>query len=249
MSAQTKGVPRPTHDFRLIELTLTSGTKSFRGARAVLNPATGKVLPAAEDQAGMIALGIFVRDVDATLADKPVTVDLEMEVRVAFFQNATSTDAVLATDVGKLAYHVDDQTVGVLSAGRTVAGRVLVLDSRGVGVAKLDFASVLGDAPLAPAPDVASFTANDWAPAAIVNGALYDVPTTGAASTVTLPAAAPDGTRASFAADGTKNAHTVQYRDATGPVNLTTALTAAKRHLVHVAKRDGKWVANAYVSP
>jgi hypothetical protein len=75
------------------------------------------------------------------------------------------------------------------------------------------------------------------------------VPATGAASTVTLPAAALDGTSASFVADGTANAHTVQYRDATGVVNLTAALTAAKRHLVIVEKVGGKWFANAYVSP
>jgi hypothetical protein len=81
------------------------------------------------------------------------------------------------------------------------------------------------------------------------NGLIFDVPTTGAASTVTLPAAAREGTRVYFSADGTKNGHTVQYRDATGPVNLTTALTASKRHSVTALFLGSKWVAQAYISP
>jgi len=66
---------------------------------------------------------------------------------------------------------------------------------------------------------------------------------------VTLPASAPDGTFAYFTANGVLNANTVQYVDATGPTNITTALTASKRHLVVVVKRGGSWFANAYVSP
>jgi len=81
------------------------------------------------------------------------------------------------------------------------------------------------------------------------SGLIYDIPTTAAASTVTLPAAAAEGTILYFVADGTKNGHTVQYRDATGPVNLTTALTASKRHQVTAIYLNAKWTANAYVSP
>jgi hypothetical protein len=83
----------------------------------------------------------------------------------------------------------------------------------------------------------------------IVHDAIYDVPATSAASTVTLPVDAPDATRVTFAANGTKNAHTVQYRDSSGPTNITTALTASKRHLVIAQKLGGMWFANAYVSP
>ncbi len=52
-----------------------------------------------------------------------------------------------------------------------------------------------------------------------------------------------------FVADGTKNGHTVTYRDATGTVALTTALTASKRHLVVATFLNGLWNANAYVGP
>lgn len=108
-----------------------------------------------------------------------------------------------------------------------------------------------GDAatPLAGVATLPAYVGNDSAPTVIVPAAVYDVPATGAASTITLPAAPPDGSRAVFLADGTKNAHTVQYRDATGPTNLTTALTASKRHEVLVYALGGKWFANAYVSP
>lgn len=93
------------------------------------------------------------------------------------------------------------------------------------------------------------FVANDSAPAAIEHDRIYTVPSTGAASTVTLPAAAPDGTRAFFVANGVLNGHTVQYRDATGPTVVTAALTASKRHLVTAIKIAGVWTACSGVSP
>lgn len=105
--------------------------------------------------------------------------------------------------------------------------------------------------PLAPPPasDLAAFQSNNAAPATLVSGRTYSIPATAAASTVTLPAAAADGTIVYFVADGTNNGHTVQYRDATGPTNITTALTANVRHLVVAIKRGTAWYANAYVSP
>jgi hypothetical protein len=97
---------------------------------------------------------------------------------------------------------------------------------------------------------LAAFSSNNINLGASPNsGAVYDIPTTAAASTVTLPATATEGTILYFVADGTKNGHTVQYRDATGPVNLTTALTASKRHLVIAVALNGLWNCNAYVSP
>lgn len=244
MTAAAADRSRKQHVWKHRTFTLTSGTKAFKGAACVLVLATGKVKPGVAGM-GLMFLGVFDETIDATSAEKEVSVDLLREVVVEWFVNATSTNAVAATDVGKRAFFVDDQTVGILADNRTLAGRIWGVDTnKGVAVEKLD------DAPEVHAvPIVGAFTANDYAPATLEADAIYDVPTTGAASTVTLPAAAPDGTVVHFAADGTKNGHTVQYRDATGPTNLTTALTALKRHLVVCAKRDGKWVANAYVSP
>lgn len=243
MSALTQERARRTYPWKYKQFTLASGTKAFKGGRAALNT-SGKVVPATS-VAGLLPIGVFAETVDATAADAPVQVDLEREVVLEYFANATAGDAIAATDIGSTAYMFDDQTVCITAAGRSVAGRIWDVDAlKGIGVEKSDAARKV---PSQPA--VGAYAANDYAPVSIEADAVYDVPTTAAASTITLPAAAPDGTRATFAADGTKNGHTVQYRDATGPTNLTTALTASKRHLVVVQKLGGKWFANAYVSP
>lgn len=245
MTALSRGRQRAQATWKKKVFTLSSGKKAYKHGRAALDLATLEVIPA-ESSPGLLGLGSFTDEVDATSAAASVGVELDKELVLEWFANATSTDAVVAGDVGKWCFYLDDQTVTISASGRSKAGRVRAVDSaKGVLVELgMEMAPVLLEQ-----PDVASYTANDWAPAAITSGAVYDVPTTGAASTITLPAAAQDGTIVHFAADGTKNGHTVQYRDATGPANLTTALTASKRHLVTAIKRDGKWFANAYVSP
>lgn len=227
--------------------TLASGKIAFQGGAAFLNLATSKVEPAAS-ATGYLYLGTFAEKVDASAADAPVNVDLVEEIVTRRFVNATAGDAIAATDVGGIAYFLDDQTVCITPAGRTVAGRIWDVDTtKGVAVEKIESAEAPLANPAATTP--AGYVGNDLIITSFVQDGVYDVPTTGAASTVTLPAAAPNGARVLFAADGTKNGHTVQYRDATGPANLTTALTASKRHLVECVKRGGLWFANAYVSP
>ncbi len=227
--------------------TLTSGQGvAWQGAAICFRPSTGKCVLAQNASEADIFLGFAVDKYDATSADVSINVDLIDELHLHWMVNATSTDACAATDIGKLCYLMDDQTVTITPNGRSVFGRIWAYDStKGVLVQKM----AVGQPQFSGQPAAGSFTAGNYAPAAIVNGATYDVPTTAAISTITLPAAAPDGTVAYFAADGTKNGHTVQYVDATGSVNLTTALTASKRHLVVVNKRGAKWFANAYVSP
>lgn len=228
-----------------IELTFASGDIGYAGTSVFLNPNTGKV--GVVPGPGLIYVGQLHDGVDASSADKVCQIDMLDGMWLEWLPCGTAGDAIVATDVGKLAYHLDDQTLTINPLGKTLAGRIWKVDAiKGILFQKLP---MIGSEVAAGTPAVASFTANDYAPATIINGAIYDVPTTAGVSTVTLPAAAPDGTVASFAADGVKNGHTVQYRDATGPVNLTTALVASKRHLVMVAKRDGKWIANAYVAP
>lgn len=246
MAAKTKDRARPFKLFTTIDLTLLSGTIAYKGAAAVFNGA-GKVIPATSSPLQQ-AIGVFhSQKVDASAADKTVGVDLGREVRGDWFTNHTAGDAVLTTDVGKLCYFLDDDTVTITPTNRSIAGRVWAVDSsKGVLVEKLD-----RPAQLLPVPTAIAFVANDYVltAAALVQDAVIDVPATGAASTVTLPAGAPDGSRVTFVADGTKNGHTVQYRDATGPTNLTTALVASKRHCVVCVKQLGAWYANAYVSP
>lgn len=228
-------------------MTLASGFKAWKGARIALNLSTGKVQPAAVlTTAALLVIGNAHETVDATAADKELEVNLDREFIARWWVNSGVT-AIAAADVGRLAYIEDDQTVcKTPTAGAPAAGRIWAVSAtRGVLVETLPhllFGPVVGAAP-APVSNDIIIAANP------PSGAVIDVPTTAAASTVTLPATAIEGTRLYFAADGTKNGHTVQYRDATGPTNLTTALTASKRHLAIAAFLGGKWHVNAYVSP
>lgn len=236
------------HLFRLAE-----GFKAYAGAQAFLDPNTGKVRPGGDDP-DLIYIGIFHRTVDATDAEADVNVNLGMEIEIRYWANDTAAP-VTAEDVGKLCYSKDDQTATMSAAGNSPLGRVWIVDPvEGVGVQKLEGLGAGGGGAgggegLVIALD--AFTANDIAvdgdPA---HGTIYDVPDTSAASTITLPADADEGTRLTFTADGVKNGHTVTYRDgANGNAAITTALTASKRHLVDVLFLDGTWRANAYVSP
>ncbi len=247
MTAQAGNRTPDEANWKYKVFNLASGEHAYQGSSLCFNPTTSKVVVAPDDGSGdgLIFIGFAVDEVDASSAEKEINVDLIDELHLHWFANAGGGDAVASTDVMKDCFLHDDQTVSITSEGKPLAGRVWAVDAtKGVLVEKRTPATNI-----APQPALAAFAAGDNAPAAITNGAIYDVPATAAASTITLPADAPDGTVAYFVADGTKNAHTVQYRDATGPTNLTTALTASKRHLCVVAKRDGKWFANAYVSP
>lgn len=227
-------------------MILASGFKAWKGARIGLNLATGKVQPAAVGTANLLIIGAAHETIDAAGGDKELEVDFDREFYARWWVNSL-TSPITATDLGRLAYVEDDQTVAKApAAGAPVAGRIWAVSAtRGVLV-EVNPALAGG-----PAAGVApAFVANDSVVVANPsNGAVIDIPTTAAASTVTLPAVAIEGTRLYFVADGTKNGHTVQYRDATGPVNLTTALTASKRHLAIAAFLGGKWFVNAYVSP
>lgn len=229
-----------------LPVTLT-GVKAWKGAKIALNLSTGKaVLAAANVTAPLLVIGCAHETVDATAADKELDVVLDREIWGRWQVNSGVT-AVVAADIGRLCYQEDDQTVCADPvAGQPVAGRVWQVSStRGVFVELLlspGPSPLVGHAPAPVAGDVI-LLANP------PPGAVIDVPTTAAATTVTLPATAIEGTAIDFVADGTKNGHTVQYRDATGPTNLTTALLASKRHLVRCAFLGGKWHANAYVAP
>lgn len=245
MTAQAKERAIDTAAWRYRRFTLKSGSVAWKSGAAFLELATGKVVPALQAAAGFLFLGVFNESVNASTGDKLVNIDLGGEIDLYYFANS---GPILATDIGKLCYFDDDQTVVLAAGTRQLAGRVLDVDARkGVGV-DVSVARFASQERTMAGPALA-FVANDAAPTDVINGAVYNLPATAAASTVTLPAAAPDGVIAFFAADGTANGHTVTYRDATGAVALTTALVASKRHLTVASKVNGKWVANAYVSP
>lgn len=258
MTALAKEKMKLTERWTFKEFPLAVTNKAWKNGIACGDLSTGKCEPG-HPETDLFVIGSFAETVDATAAEQMVNVDLGKEIEVEWWANAPGGDAVVAGDLFNLCYILDDQTVTRTSTGASVAGRIWAVDAtKGVAVERLQaiptpstsLLGLEGDPQTAPA-----FAANDSVVANNPNsGTIFAIPATAAASTVTLPATAVDGTVLYFVADGTLNGHTVQYRDATGPVNLTTALTASKRHLV-VAVRNGatgaggKWYANAYVSP
>jgi hypothetical protein len=254
MTAQSAERARSVERWTYRQFTLAATHKAWKGASAslVLSGAdAGRVVPSRTTLViDQMVIGTFSETVDATSAAKSVNVDFGREIEMEWLANS-GTNVVSASNVGSLAYYEDDQTVGTLSTGYPRAGRVWSVDAtRGVLVQRLRDVTDRLAGLTSQVVASAAFVANDLVvPNNPTSGTVYTVPATGAASTVTLPAAARTGTRLTFVANGTLNGHTVQYRDATGPTNLTTALTAAKRHSV-VCDFDGtNWYAAAYVSP
>lgn len=232
------------------KFTLAANNAAWKGGAAALDLSTGRVEPA-HVETDLFYIGTFVESKASSASEQQVEVHLGREITVYWFANGSSIDD---TDIGSLCYFDDDQTVSTTSTGKSVAGRIWAVDSTlGVAVEKLQ-AVPAAIATLDGLPgvdtDPGSFVSNDLVIADSPNpGAIFEIPATAAASTVTLPATATEGTILYFVADGTNNGHTVQYRDATGPTNLTTALTASKRHQVTAVFLNSKWTAAAYVSP
>lgn len=102
---------------------------------------------------------------------------------------------------------------------------------------------------LTPTAYLPAHVANDIIPLDIESGTIYDIPALDAGSTITLPAAAADGTYCWIRGDGTKNDQTIQVRDATGPTNLTAAIGANKRVLLFCVKVAGAWYCMNGVAP
>lgn len=249
MTALTKARQTSFETWNEKQFTLASGNKAFKGGLAAIDLSTGKVEPAHSAEADLFVFGTFTEDVDATSADKLVNVRFDREVKVRWFVNS-GTAALASTDVGKLCYAEDDQTVTASPNSASPVGRVWAVSSTdGVAVELLP-SGVLSTNALPPIGTLAAFSANNInVPASPATGTLYDVPTTAGVSTITLPATADQGCTIRFFADGTKNGHTVQYRDATGPTNLTAALTASKRHLVTAVYLGTGWACSSDVAP
>lgn len=246
MTALAKEKMRSFERWTFRQFPLAVGNKAWKHAAIGIDLSTGKVEPA-HAESDLFIIGIANETIDATSVEKQLNVNLGTEIEVEWW----ASSGIAATDIGKLAYFADDQTVN-LTGGGCVAGRIWAYDSvKGAAIQKLQTPPGAGGggSPL-PIVSPGAFASNDLVIAASpASGVVYEIPATGAASTVTLPAVAAEGTILHFVADGTLNAHTVQYRDATGPTVLTTALTAAKRHQCTAIFANAKWRANAYISP
>lgn len=227
--------------------TLASGNKAYKNALIGIDLGSGKVVPAST-RTDLFIIGKAAETVDATAADKPLNVRLSREVWVEWLANDASS--IAATDLGAICYVKDDQSVTLVSTGASVAGRIWAVDSaRGVAVELNPDTSAVGGDPLLTKGATLAFSSNNInIPTAPRSGTIFEIPATAAASTVTLPNVADDGTILYFCANGSNNAHTVTYRDA-GFEALTTALTASKYHMVIATFLGTFWRVVAYVSP
>lgn len=109
---------------------LAAGTKAWKHGIAVLR--AGKVYPG--NASDGLFIGVFNENIDATLGDRPVHVNLGVEIEVEWFANDGS---IAADDIGDVAHVIDDQTLGLAGTG-ALAGRIWAVDAiRGVAVQKL----------------------------------------------------------------------------------------------------------------
>ena len=111
---------------------MKGSTKIWNGAIVVMD--SGLAVPG-KTATGLTVLGIATDTVDNVGADGAAKITAERGCfKVA---NSTSTDAITAADVTKDCYLVDDQTVAKTngSSTRSVAGKVIDVDSDGVWVA------------------------------------------------------------------------------------------------------------------
>jgi hypothetical protein len=124
-TARAQVIERWTHRM----FVLTAGQKTFRGGALCGVPTTGRVRPAA-DTAGFVPIGYSDEDVDATSAEKSVSVDLGIEIEVRWLeQDGSIADA----NTFAVCYWADDQTVKL--TGTAIAGRIWQVDAaRGVAV-------------------------------------------------------------------------------------------------------------------
>jgi hypothetical protein len=232
----------------LIDFTLTSGTKAWKNGMAGLDVTTGKVKPMVAGST-LLFIGKFNRTVDAAAAEKIVSVRLHDEIAAEYWENLTAGDAVAATDVGKICYVADDQSVTITPLARQVAGVVLKVSTEGVLVMALPWGFAL-PCHLPALNALGAFAAGDLAitSAMLVHEAVYDLPATAANSTISLPTAVGnEGKRVHFVADGTKNGHTLTLRDVA--TAITAAATASKRLMFTAVARDGKWYATLAIAP
>lgn len=242
MTALSDEKPRDTENWFYHEFTLT-GVKAWKGAQLFLIlGGTGKGKVTDNPSPLTTYIGVCWRTKDATAADVKVTVRLDREAQsLEWLDNG---DTIVAADVGRPAFAQDDQTVYKAATAGAHIGRILAVDSTlGVLVQKFNARMPRGVGVM-PA-----FNAGASVLTVVQDGAIYDVPATAANSTIDLPAATdyPDGHTATFIADGTKNGHTLTFRDVATAISAAT--TASKRVYAQVTAMGGKWFALVTVAP
>lgn len=107
-----------------VAMGVKASTKIYAGA-AVVNDA-GVAAPA-RTAAGLLTLGVARKQYDNTSGAANAIVG-EFDIGDYWFVN-DGGDPVLVANTGSLCYWTDDQTVSITATGKSVAGRVVKVDS------------------------------------------------------------------------------------------------------------------------
>lgn len=120
----------PYQDAELIAVPMAASTTIYAGSLVAAN-ASGYAVPGSTATT-LTALG----RAEETVANAGSAGDKSVLVRrgKAFQFANDGSDAVVQADLGKSCYITDDQTVSHTSTGKSVAGKVMGLDSAGVWV-------------------------------------------------------------------------------------------------------------------
>lgn len=134
MSALTQGRNTPRRDGDRFVFPVAEGAVCFVGGIAIMEG--GFCLPGYETDPAAETVGVFEETVDnSDGGDGDATVKVRRGV--FRFANGVGLDEISLNHVGKAAFVIDDQTVGLgvgASNGRTLAGKVVDVDAQGVWV-------------------------------------------------------------------------------------------------------------------
>ncbi len=145
LSAQRPAPEKEVWDRR--KFVLKTSTACYKGGMAVIDTSTGGVVKPAAGGASQVFIGFFAESVGSGTG-QTVDVELGRMVTAYWLENTDTGNTVAATDLGKVCYLLDDQTVTMSTAGSaTKAGRVWGIGTRnGVACALVElFAPAIGD--------------------------------------------------------------------------------------------------------
>lgn len=132
MAALTSKRWSPEFTIRNKIFPLVSGAKAFTGGMAAADTASAAVRPATSNNSTLIAIGQFLQDVDnsASTATAFVNVQLQRELQVSWYDNATGANKVAAANLFSNVFMLDDHTVTLSTGtGSAIAGRVWAVDA------------------------------------------------------------------------------------------------------------------------
>ncbi|SRR5216684_1629859 len=120
-----------------IPLPLAAGQTVYQGGIACGDTSTGTVKKGASGSTTLLRIGEFDENLDNSVPTTTtnVLVNLDHEIVIRWYDNATGANAVAASTLFNDVYILDDHTVTTASSGNSKAGRVWMVDStNGVGV-------------------------------------------------------------------------------------------------------------------